>query len=184
MEPHNHRVNAAKRAIQTFKNHLIRGFCCTDSEWTLQLWNNLTKRAMITLNLCRTSRNIRTSRRATLFYGQRHDWNKHPMAPPGAGAVVYEAPAGNTSWGTRGVDGWYFGPAFDNYRNMRFCIPETKAYQTSASYDLFQQYCQLPTLSDQQHNMEVAKEWIESIQRLKNKPKKTAIKDLKKQSTK
>ena len=36
------------------------------------------------------------------------------------------------------------------------------------------------TLSDQQHNKEVTKEWIESVQRLKNKPKKAAIKDLKK----
>ena len=56
VEPHNHRVNAAGRAIQTFKNHLISGFCCTDGEWPLQLWNNLTKQALITLNLCRTSR--------------------------------------------------------------------------------------------------------------------------------
>ena len=119
----------------------------------------------------------------SLVYGQRYDWNKHPMTPPGTRAVVYEAPARRTSWGTRGVDGWYCGPAFDHYRNMRFYNPETKAYQTSASYDLFPQHCQLPTLSDQQHNKEVAKEWIESVQRLKNKPKKAAIKDLKKQAT-
>ena len=56
VEPHNHRVNAAERAIQTFKNHIISGFCCTDSEWPLQLWNNLTKQALITLNLCQASR--------------------------------------------------------------------------------------------------------------------------------
>jgi hypothetical protein len=37
VELHNHRVNAAERAIQTFKNHLISGFCCTDSAWPLQL---------------------------------------------------------------------------------------------------------------------------------------------------
>ena len=102
------------------------------------------------------------------------------MAPPRTRAVVYEAPAGRTSWGTRGVDGWYCGPVFDHYRNMRFYIPETKAYRTSASYDLFPQHCQLPTLSDQQHNKNLAKEWIENVQRLKNKPKKAVIKDLKK----
>ena len=56
VEPHNHRVNAAERAIQTFKNHLISGFCCTDSKWPLQLWHQLTKQALITLNLCCTSR--------------------------------------------------------------------------------------------------------------------------------
>ena len=63
---------------------------------------------------------------------------------------------------------------------MKFFIPETRAYRTSASYDLFPQHCQLPTLTEQQHNKEVAQEWIESIQRLKNKPKKAAIKSLKK----
>ena len=74
-----------------------------------------------------------------LFLWIRYDWNNHPMGPPKTRAVVYEAPEGRTSWGTRGVDGWYCGPAFDHHRNMRFYIPETetKAYQTSASYDLF-----------------------------------------------
>ena len=41
------------------------------------------------------------------------------------------------------------------------------------------QHFQLPMLTEQQHNKEVAQEWIESIQWLKNKPKKAAIKDLK-----
>ena len=102
------------------------------------------------------------------------------MAPPGPRAVVYEAPAGRTSQGKRDANGWYCGPAFDHYRNIRYYIPETKAYQTSASYHLFPQHCQLPMLSDQQHNKGVAKEWIESVQWLKNKPKKAVIKDLKK----
>ena len=179
MEPHNHRVNAADRATRTFKNHLISGFYCTDSEWPLQLWNNLTKQALITLNLCQTSRKEPNKSAYHSFYGKRYDWNKHPMAPPGTRAVVYEAPAGRLSWGTRGVDHWYCGPAFDHYRNMRFYVPETRAYCTSASYNLFPQHCQLPTLTNQQHNKKVAQEWIESIQRLKNKPKKAAIKDLK-----
>ena len=32
IEPHNHRVNAAEQAIQTFKNHIISGLCCTGSK--------------------------------------------------------------------------------------------------------------------------------------------------------
>ena len=31
-----------QRAMQISKNHLISGFCCTDSEWPLQLWHQLT----------------------------------------------------------------------------------------------------------------------------------------------
>ena len=74
VEPHNHRVNAAERAIQTFKNHLISGFCCTDSEWPLQLWKKLTKQAMITLNLCRKSRKYPDNSAYHSFYRQRYDW--------------------------------------------------------------------------------------------------------------
>ena len=73
VEPHNHRVNATERAIQTFKNHIISGFCCTDSEWPLHLWNNLTKQALITLNLCRTSRRDPTRSAYHSFYGERYD---------------------------------------------------------------------------------------------------------------
>ena len=37
VEPANHRVNAAERAIQTYKNHFIAGLSSTDSHWPLQL---------------------------------------------------------------------------------------------------------------------------------------------------
>ncbi len=37
MEPHNHHVNAAKCAIQTFKDHFVSALATTDSEFPLQL---------------------------------------------------------------------------------------------------------------------------------------------------
>ncbi len=42
VEPNNHRVNAAKRDIQTFKVHFISALATTDSNFLLQLWNQLT----------------------------------------------------------------------------------------------------------------------------------------------
>ncbi len=39
VEPHNHRVNAAKQAIQTFKAAFIAALATTDSDFPLQLWN-------------------------------------------------------------------------------------------------------------------------------------------------
>ena len=180
MEPRNHKVNAMEKAIQRFKNHLISDFCCTDSKWLLQLWNKLTKQALTTLNLCRTNRKHPDRLACHSFYGKCYDWNKHPLAPPETRTVVYEAPEGRVVSGTRGVDGWYCSPVFDHYQNMHFYVPETKAYRTSALYDLFSQHCQLPSLLKQQHNKEIAQEWIKSIQWSKNKPKKMAIKDLKK----
>ena len=39
VKPHNHHVNAAERAICTFKNHFITGLCTVDKDFPLQLWD-------------------------------------------------------------------------------------------------------------------------------------------------
>ena len=56
VEPHNHRVNAAERAIQTFKNHFIAGLCNTDEQFPAQLWNRLIEQDQDSLNMLRMSR--------------------------------------------------------------------------------------------------------------------------------
>ena len=166
VEPNNHRVNAAERAIQTFKNHFISGLCTTDSDWPLQLWDNLTEQALITLNLLRTSRIDPTKSAYHQIHGHKYDWNAHPLAPPGTKAIVYELPQGRASWGTRGLDAWYCGPAFDHYRNSKFYVPSTKAYRISGSFDSFPQHCILPTFTAGQYSNEVCTELFESVQQL------------------
>ena len=171
VEPNNHRVNAAERAIQTFKNHFISGLCSTDRDWPLQLWDQLTEQALITLNLLRTSRIDPTKSAYHQMYGHKYDWNAHPLAPPGTKAVIYESTDTRTSWGNRGLDAWYCGPAMDHYRNSRFYVPATKSYRTSGSFDLFPQHCILPTFTPEQHVQEVHRELFESVQML-SKPAK------------
>ena len=56
LEPHNHRLNAAERAIQTFKDVFIAALATTDSNSPLQLWDKLTPQVQNTLNLMRASR--------------------------------------------------------------------------------------------------------------------------------
>ena len=56
VEPDNHRVNAAERAIQTFKNHFIAGLSTVDPNFPMQLWDELLPQAQDTLNLLRMSR--------------------------------------------------------------------------------------------------------------------------------
>jgi hypothetical protein len=167
VEPHNHRVNAAERAIQTFKNHFISGLCSTDKDWPLKLWDQLTDQAVITINLLRTSRIDPTKSAYHQFHGHKYDWNRFPLAPPGTKAVVDESPDQRTSWGTRGVDAWYCGPALDHYRNCRFYVPATRSYRTSGSFDLFPTHCLVPTLNNEQHADEVYEELIESVPRMK-----------------
>eukprot|EP00804_Cyclotella_cryptica_P013536 CCRYP_017241-RA/>CCRYP_017241-RA protein AED:0.47 eAED:0.47 QI:0/0/0/1/0/0/2/0/225 len=53
--PNEHRLNAAERAIQTFKNHFISGLCSTDRDFPSQLWDKLLQQAQDSLNMLRTS---------------------------------------------------------------------------------------------------------------------------------
>ena len=85
-EPSNYRVNAAERAIQTFKNHFISGLCSTDLHWPLQLWDELTEQAKTTLNMLRTSRIYPKKSACEQLHRKRYDWNANIMAPPGTRA--------------------------------------------------------------------------------------------------
>eukprot|EP00804_Cyclotella_cryptica_P017050 CCRYP_003285-RA/>CCRYP_003285-RA protein AED:0.19 eAED:0.21 QI:0/0/0/1/1/1/2/0/900 len=176
VEPNNHRVNAAERTIQTFKNHFVSGLCSTDSNWPLQLWDTMTEKAIITLNLLCTSRIDPSKSAYHQLHGHRYNWNAYPLAPPGTKAIIYESPTTRTSWGTRGLDAWYCGPAFNHYRNMKFYVPSTKAYRVSGSYDLFPQHCILPTFTPAQHTNEVHRELFESTQILDKPTKRKFLK--------
>jgi len=103
LEPHNHRVNAAERAIQTFKDHFISALATTDSEFPLQLWDRLTSQVETTLNLMRASRINPNILAYEAIWGP-YGWNRFPLAPPGWKAIIYESPAARGSWGSRGTD--------------------------------------------------------------------------------
>merc|ERR1712155_1291 len=178
VEPTNHRVNAAERAIQTFKNHFISGLCSTDDNWPLQLWDQMAEQATIPLNLLRTSRIDPAKSTYHALHGHKYDWNAHPLAPPGCRAVIYIDPDGRTSWGVRGVDGWYVGPSLDHYRCMKFFVPETRNYRVSGTFDLFPQHCMLPDLSPADHAVAVKDELVESVQRLNKQEKKDLLRQI------
>jgi hypothetical protein len=97
VEPHNHRVNAAERAIRTFKNHFIAGLCSTDPSFPVYLWDELVPQALLTLNFLRTSRlNPGLSAYNQLF--SVFDFNRTPLAPPGTRALIFEDPDTRESW--------------------------------------------------------------------------------------
>ena len=90
VEPDNHRVNAAERAIQTFKNHFLAGLATVDRAFPLQLWCYLLFQAEMTLNMLRTSRTDPSKSAYEILEGA-FDFNKTPLAPPGTKALIYEA---------------------------------------------------------------------------------------------
>jgi hypothetical protein len=55
VELHNHCVNAAEQAIQSFKDAFISALATMDSNFPLQLWDKLASQVQDTLNLLRTS---------------------------------------------------------------------------------------------------------------------------------
>jgi hypothetical protein len=104
VEPHNHRVNAAERAIKTFKDAFIAALATTDSDFPLQLWDKITPQVQDTLNMMRTSR-VDPAKLAYEILNGPYDWNRYPLAPLGCKAVIYEDGDTRGSWASRGVDG-------------------------------------------------------------------------------
>lgn len=169
VEPHNKRLNAAERAIQTWKDALISVLATTDSDFPLQLWDRLTPQVQDTVNLMRASRIDPTMSAYEALNGP-YDWNRYPMAPLGCKAIIYEDGETRGSWGARGVDGWYLGPSKNHYRCDHYFIPETRAYRISGSTELFPQHCQLPNLTPMQHLRALAKEIEEETAKVASTP--------------
>ena len=166
VEPHNHRVNTAERAIQTFKDHFISALAMTDSYFPLQLWDKLTSHVETTFNLMRASRrNPSILAEYDAIWGS-YDWNRFPLAPPGCKAVIYESPAARGSWGSCGMDAWYLGPSLDHYRCNHYFVPETRAYCISGSAELFPQHCQVPFMSTNDHMKESMQEVVSMLKNM------------------
>ena len=51
--PHMHRLNAAERAIRTFKNYFISGFSSTYPDLPISKWDRLISQCVVTLDLLR-----------------------------------------------------------------------------------------------------------------------------------
>ncbi len=90
VEPHNHCINVAERAIQTFKDHFVSMLATTDSKFPLQLWDRLPPQVKNILNmLCPSLINPNV-----LAYKAVHgpyNWNWFPLASPGCKAMIYES---------------------------------------------------------------------------------------------
>ena len=145
VEPHNYHVNAAERAIQTFKDAFVVTLATTNRDFPLQLWDKLAPQVQDTLNLLRALQ-INPNISAYEVLNGPYNWDRYPLAPPGCKAVIYEALAVPGSWALQGTDAWYLGPSTNHYRSNLYFVPETQAYRISRSANLFPQHCQVPNL--------------------------------------
>ena len=104
--PNDHRLNPAKRAIQTFKNHLIAILHGCDRKFPAWLWCQIIPQVVMTLNMLRRLRiNPRLSAHTQIF--GVFDFNRTPLAPIGTRNVVHERTTqqGSTTFSDHGVIG-------------------------------------------------------------------------------
>eukprot|EP00984_Skeletonema_dohrnii_P005375 scaffold1892_cov85-Skeletonema_dohrnii-CCMP3373.AAC.2 len=176
--PGDHRVLAAERAIQCWKNHFISTLCTTDSAFPLQLWPYLAPQAEDMLNVLRPSRLDNTKSAYEALYGAPYDFNRHPLAPPGSKAVIYEPADTRSSWGPRGVDGWYLGSAKDHYRGYQIFVPETKSIRVGNTVEFFPQHCRYRKLSPLLHAKEIVRELRQALQQLRSDQRRRLLQQL------
>ena len=118
---HQHRRNAAERAIRTFKNHLLAGLATCHPDFPIREWDRIIPQCELTLNLLRNSR-INPKLSAQAYFFGNFDFNK---TPPGTKILVHEKPLQRRTWAMHGINGWYVGPAPNHYRCMTCYIPST-----------------------------------------------------------
>jgi hypothetical protein len=144
--PHNHRRNAAERAIQTFKNHFVACLCTADQHFPMHLWDRILPQATTTLNLLRASRlNPRLSAHEQL--NGTFDFNRTPLAPLGTRVVLHEKPAQRRSWDPHGQDGWYIGHAPEHYRCYQVYVTKTAGTRISDTVEFFPRATSMPRTS-------------------------------------
>jgi hypothetical protein len=162
VEPHNHCVNTAEGAIQTFKDHFISALATTDSKFPLQLWDKLASQVENTLNLMQALHIDPNMLAYEAIWGP-YNWNHFPLAPPGCKAVIYKSPDARGLWGSRGTDAWYLGPSVYHYQCNHYFVPKTRAYQIFGSAKLFPQHCQVPFLSTKDHLQELTNKMVSTL---------------------
>ena len=124
--PHQHRTNAAEKGIGIFKDHFISGLATVHPDFPLHLWCRLIPLAVTTLNLLRPS-NLNPRLSAYELLNGIFDYNKTPLAPPGAKVIVHNPANKRRTWDFHGDEGWYLGMAPDHYRCHKVYITKTRS---------------------------------------------------------
>jgi hypothetical protein len=160
--PHNHRRNAAERAIQTFKNHFISILCGTDKRFPMHLWCRLLPQATATLNLLRTSR-LHPQLSAEAHLNGAFDFNRTPLAPLGTQVILHETPQQRKTWAAHGVDGWYIGYAPEHYRCYTVYVTKTNATRIGTTVEFLPTQVAMPKTSSADTALRAALDLIDAL---------------------
>ena len=135
-----------KKAIQTYKDHLVIGLSSYNPSFTFHLWDSLLQKATLKLNLLRLLQiNLRLSADAQL--NDAFNFNRTLLAPPGTKVLLYEKPDQRRTWAPHGIDGWYLGGAMEHYRCYWVYIHSTCAKRIIKTVKIFPTFCPMPKTS-------------------------------------
>ena len=112
--PHVYLQNATECAIQTWKNHFLAVIATLDPKFPIQEWDRLLPQCDITLNLLRSSRRQPNLSAYAATVGN-FNFNRTPLAPPGAHVLVHKPSEQCSSFVPHGFNGWYIGPSLYHY---------------------------------------------------------------------
>ena len=146
--PHDHRSNAAERAIRTAKNHLAAGWWSTDDAFPMHLWDQTITQAELTLNLLRGLR-INPKLSAWEQIHGRFDYNRTPFAPPGIKVLIHETPDKRGTWSDHAIEGWYVGPAFNHYQLHTVYCKDSGAERTAGTLTWLPERIAMPIATPQ-----------------------------------
>ena len=97
VDPNNHGVNAAERAIRTFKNSFLAGLSTVNIHFPIQLWCYLLIQAKLTLHLFHTLQLNPTISAYEQLEGA-FNYNRTSLAPPGTKALIFKPPTRQAAW--------------------------------------------------------------------------------------
>jgi hypothetical protein len=160
--PYSHRINAAERAIISFKDHLIAGICSTYKEFPMHLWDRLLPQEVITLNMLGISQ-INPNVSASTHIDGQYDYNRAPMASPGTRIIAHETLNRRRTWAPHGQDGWYIGPALEHYRCYTVYITKKRSERVVETVDFFPTEVPLPFPSSKELATQAAKQLIHAL---------------------
>jgi hypothetical protein len=144
--PHDHRANAAERAVRTTKNHLSATWAGTDDDFPMHLWDKTLPQAEMTVNFLR-GLCINPKLSAWEQIHGRYDFNKTPIAPIGIKVLAHEKPDNRKTWAPHAFEAWYVGPALNHYRCFTVWSKETRQLRIVNSLQWFPQKLAMPIAS-------------------------------------
>jgi hypothetical protein len=171
--PHNHRANAAERAIRTFKNHFIAILSSTDPDFPLNLWDRLIPQAIMTLNLLRAS-GIDPSKSAHEQIHGAYNFDRHPIGPPGTAVLVHDKPSNRGTWAPHGTKGWYIGPAMNHYRSFTVYIPTTSSTRVTDTIAWFPKHVVMPATTPSAIAITAAQDLTQALLQVTTTPSQRA----------